>query len=369
VNARRAIGAVGLKLLIGGALLVWIFHTIFLLEGRQTWERLGHSWEALSLGKQWAVAWSHGPQELWQTIRQVPVGALFLSLVFMGMTILLGMIRWRMVMRAQGLNLSGRRTAEISLVAHFFNSFLLGSTGGDLFKAYYAARETRHKKTEAVMTVLIDRLLGLFSMLLFACLMMVPNFNQLVGSRALGAPALSVILMLAACAVLVGVSFWGGVSRRWPEGREWLRRLPKGDIAERALDATRGLGQLPGLFVRVVGISMVLNLFCVFQILALASGLGIELPMTVWLVIVPIIVCLSALPIAPSGLGVRENLYVMMLGATGAHVEPKAALSLSLLAFAGSLCWSVVGGFVYMGKRERERLFEIGDSGTFSGGS
>ena len=86
-------------------------------------------------------------------------------------------------------------------------------------------------------------------------------------------------------------------------------------------------------------------------------------------VIVPIIVCLSALPIAPSGLGVRENLYVMMLGATGAHVEPKAALSLSLLAFAGSLCWSVVGGFVYMGKRERERLFEIGEAGTFADGS
>jgi hypothetical protein len=46
--------------------------------------------------------------------------------------------------------------AEISLVAHFFNSFLLGSTGGDLMKAYYAARETHHKKTEAVMTVFAD---------------------------------------------------------------------------------------------------------------------------------------------------------------------------------------------------------------------
>ena len=35
-------------------------------------------------------------------------------------------------------------------------------------KAYYAARETHHKKTEAVLTVFVDRVIGLWSMLLFA---------------------------------------------------------------------------------------------------------------------------------------------------------------------------------------------------------
>ena len=53
-------------------------------------------------------------------------------------------------------------------MAQFFNAFLLGSTGGDLLKAYYAARETHHRKTEAVVTVLVDRLIGLFSMLALA---------------------------------------------------------------------------------------------------------------------------------------------------------------------------------------------------------
>ena len=61
----------------------------------------------------------------------------------MGTTILLGVLRWRLVLRVQGLDLPWRRGAEISFVAHFFNSFLLGSTGGDMMKAYYAARETR----------------------------------------------------------------------------------------------------------------------------------------------------------------------------------------------------------------------------------
>ena len=42
-------------------------------------------------------------------------------------------------------------------------------------EAYYAARETHHKKTEAVVTVFVDRLIGLWAMLLFASLMILPN--------------------------------------------------------------------------------------------------------------------------------------------------------------------------------------------------
>src|SRR5438876_9320856 len=129
----------------------------------------------------------------------------------MGMTVLLGVIRWQLVLRVQGLELSFARTSEISLVAQFFNSFLLGSTGGDLLKAYYAARETHHKKTEAVVTVLVDRLLGLFAMLLFACLMMLPNLSLLGAHSQLTALAAFIIVMTVGCGLVIGLTFWGGI--------------------------------------------------------------------------------------------------------------------------------------------------------------
>src|SRR5438876_8575606 len=113
----------------------------------------------------------------------------------MGMTVLLGVISWQMVLRVQGLELSFARTSEISFVAQFFNSFLLGSTGGDLIKAYYAARETHHKKTEAVTTVFVDRLIGLWAMLLFAAVMMVPNFALVWKYKRFWAPSLIILGM------------------------------------------------------------------------------------------------------------------------------------------------------------------------------
>lgn len=348
---------IALRLAISVLLLFWIFNTIFLIEAKRAFDP--QAWSGLSKLEQWRAAWLHGPPHLWGTVKTVRPIPLLISLVCMGMTIFLGVMRWRLVLAVQGLHLSFGRALEISFVAHFFNSFLLGSTGGDLLKAYYAARETHHKKTEAVMTVFMDRLLGLFAMLLFASLMMIPNFTVLAAHRRLAALSGFILLMMAGCGVVIALSLWGGVSKYVPSSRDWLRRIPKGDMFERALDAARQFGKNPLFLAKALGLSMVLNLFCVWQIMALASGLGVTIPAGALYLIVPVIVCISAIPITPSGLGVRENLYVLMLVVPEINVQAAHALSISLLAYAGSLLWSVFGGIVYVSRKSRDHLDEI----------
>jgi hypothetical protein len=39
-------------------------------------------------------------------------------------------------------------------------------------------------------------------------------------------------------------------------------------------------------------------------------------------------------------------------------VDPTSALSLSLLAYAGSLCWSLAGGVVYLALKDKHHLAE-----------
>jgi uncharacterized protein (TIRG00374 family) len=363
VSATRKFWNLGWRLAICAVLMVWICHTIFLHEAHAAFERSQRHFEALTRAEQWRVAWTLGPQELWRTLTLVDPRWLGLSLVCMGLTILLGVLRWRRVLRVHGLDLSFGRAAQISLVAHFFNTFLLGSTGGDLMKAYYAARETHHKKTEAVVTVFVDRLIGLFSMLCFAAVMMAPGRELLRGHASLRAVAAVILTMLSACGAVVALSFWGGVSRAWPRARAWLRRLPKGEAIERSLDACRSFGRSRRFLVETLGISMLLNAVCVLQYLALAHGLNLSVRPLALFLIVPMVICISALPITPSGLGVRENLYVLLLAAPGiaaVAVAPTEALALSLLAYAGSVLWSLVGGVVYVGLRDRHHLREVG---------
>lgn len=117
-------------------LLSWVFHQIIVEKGRSAFEQQGGVWETLSRTQQWRAAWTRSPEELWGVIATVRPGPATLSFLFMGLTIVIGAARWRMVMRVQRLELSAGRAAEISLVTHVFNSLLLGSTIGDLMKAY-----------------------------------------------------------------------------------------------------------------------------------------------------------------------------------------------------------------------------------------
>jgi uncharacterized protein (TIRG00374 family) len=344
------------RILIGVLLLFWIFHAIFLNEAQRHAQSQGVNWQQLSSAEKWQNAWTHGPPELWETLTLVSPGPLVASILLMGAILLLGVVRWLMVLRVHGLALSPGRALEISCVAHFFNSFLLGSTGGDLMKAYYAARETHHKKTEAVVTVFVDRLIGLWAMLLFASLMMLPNLGLLRQNERARTLAVLILGLLAACTMVVLIAFYGGVSKAWTGARGWLRRLPKGEWLERLLDSCRCFGREPWFVVRSLGVSMGLNTLCVIQVLILSLSLGQSIPPLVFFVVVPMIICISAIPITPSGLGVRENLYVLVLAEPSLGVEATSALSLSLLAFAGSLFWSLVGGMVYMTLKGRHHL-------------
>jgi glycosyltransferase 2 family protein len=357
-SARQLLGTLG-RAALCVLLLAWVFQTIFLREGRQAWESQGRDWSQLSRAGQWREAWTYGPAELAGTLRQLDTGEALLSFAVMGLTILIGAIRWRMVLRAQSIALSLPRTLEISLVAHFFNSFLLGSTGGDLMKAYYAARETQHLKTEAVMTVVVDRLIGLLSMLLFAALMMLPNLQLLAKTPRFRALALGILLMLTGGLTVAGLSFRSGLSRRWPKARAWLRRLPKSDLLERALDAMRHFRDVRGFFLGTFAVSMLLNVFAVCQFWVLAHALQLAIAPSILFMLVPTIICISALPITPNGLGVRENLYVWTLAIPAIAAPATKALSLSLLAYAGSLAWSIIGGVVYVLFRSRHRLREV----------
>lgn len=361
-RTRGALG-MGVRLVVCGLLLAWILHAIFMFEAiRITPEA---TWQTMDRSTKWAVAWKEGPLQLAGTLSQIHPGAFVVSLLVMGLILLAGVARWRMVLRVHGLNLSWGRAIEISLVAHFFNSFLLGSTGGDVMRAIYAARETRHKKTEAVITVFVDRILGLWTLLLFGCAFMLLNLGLIFSHPLLKLCCAVVVGMTLVATAVVVVALRGGISRRLSGVRQWLQRLPKAAALERSLRACRRFGRERGVLVRVLALSMILNGLCVLHVQVIANGIqGFVLDPGLTALIVPVITAVIALPITPNGLGAREFLFVKLLYGGPLTLDPNAALSLSLLAYAGSLIWSLVGGVVYLTYKRRHLLEEIAEDGS-----
>jgi glycosyltransferase 2 family protein len=366
VNEKRKSWQAGAKAAFGVLLLVWIFHCIFVNEAR-TQARQGRlldangqrlNWDSLSRVEEWRYGWRYGPPALAATLGSVQPLAYMAALVLMGGMLYVGAVRWRIVLRAQDLELPLRQTLRITMIAHFFNAFLLGTAGGDVAKAYYAARETHHKKTEAVLTVFVDRVIGLWAMLLFGGMMILPNYPFLLrpGLRTVIALLLA---MLAAASVFAFLAFRGGVSRAWAGAHDWLRRLPKGEWLERTLESCRQFGRSHRFVSKTLALSMLVNVLLVLQFYVLARGLSIQVSLATLGLVVPVVICLSALPISPAGLGVRENLFVQLLAAPVIGVPATLALSLSLLAYSASLAWSLLGGLVYLTLKDRRHFKEL----------
>lgn len=328
--------------------MAWAFHAIFHDQCRSMLAAQKIELDALPRLERWLLVWRLGPAQFGRTLLQVRADWLFASILLWGATILLGAWRWYLVLRAQGLNPGFRRTLEISFVAHFFNSFLLGSTGGDVLKAYYAARVTRHLKAEAATTVLIDRVLGLFAMLGFSVGMLLPNLTLVVTYPKTVVLAAVILGMFSAAAGLLLVSMRSGLSQFVPGLRARLRSLPKADVLERGLGACRALGRNPVLFIQTLLVSVLLTVVCVLQLLSLVWGYGLQVPLTPMFLVVPAVICISALPVTPNGLGVRDYLYLYLLSLPEIGIRANTAVAISLVAYAGSLIWSAVGGLLYV---------------------
>lgn len=94
------------------------------------------------------------PMNFWPLLAASVIWAVALSITF---------VRWYILVRAQDLPFTVRNAFRLGLVSSFFNSILPGSVGGDIFKAVAIARE-QSRRTVAVATIVVDRVLGLWAL-------------------------------------------------------------------------------------------------------------------------------------------------------------------------------------------------------------
>jgi hypothetical protein len=108
-----------------------------------------------------------------QTLLQGPIDYSWLvfSAIFVAVALAIQVFRWYILVRALDLPFTLRNAFRISMVGVFANTFLPGAVGGDILKAIFLAKEHPERKARAVATVLMDRALGLFGLILFTAVL------------------------------------------------------------------------------------------------------------------------------------------------------------------------------------------------------
>lgn len=323
-------------------LMVWVIFSALKMETRK---ELGEEWTTLSKAEKFEQIIEIGPKKVLVTFTSIEPLAFILSLGCVGVTIIAGVVRLKQFMESVGCDTDILQLISITMVGYFFNSFLLGSTGGDVAKAYYFAKIHPNNKEAAVSAVFMDRIFGMCFMMIFAILAIFPLFRVVEVSNELnlyrGAFTKFLVTSLGVV-LLVLVVIW--------QFSKTKLKIPKGIIVkvQKIKCAIRNSISHPKLFIRASLWSLIINYFCILQIAALCWGLDIKVSFLFLIFAVPVIITISAIPLTPSGFGIRENLYVLLFGLAASGVDASQALALSLLAYAGTFFWNLVGGVFFL---------------------
>ncbi|HKT18549.1 MAG TPA: lysylphosphatidylglycerol synthase transmembrane domain-containing protein [Stellaceae bacterium] len=127
-------------------------------------------------------------------------GLLALTLLACVSTIPLAGLRWHVLLRSQGLVLQVWHTIRIVAMGAFFATFLPGGSGGDIVRGVYIYQASHGRRTSALLSIFIDRLIGLAAFILFgvAATLTRPRANYGVLEYGIFAIAAAFLILLAA---------------------------------------------------------------------------------------------------------------------------------------------------------------------------
>ncbi|MCB9458851.1 MAG: flippase-like domain-containing protein [Anaerolineaceae bacterium] len=250
-------------------------------------------------------------------------------------------LRWWLLLRGAGENVPFGTLFRTHLLGVFLSLLLPDMVGMDVGRMQEMSR-VRDNKVGVVSTVLLDRLLGLGTLIMTALVSLLVLGYQYVGTTVL------YLIIVLAVGLIVGwlVFFNKGLMKRFG----WLLNLPfVNRFASTIKSLYVALHQLQAkrrVLVWAVLMSEVSTLLAVTAVLFLARALGDHTDTVFFYIMMPIVWVVVALPISIGGLGVREAAYVTLFTQVG--MDSSLALALSLMHYGMQVMVGVVGGLLWV---------------------
>jgi len=278
------------------------------------------------------------------------------------LAILVNAVKWRLLLKAQGVPVPLLALTNYTFVGFFFNNFLPANVGGDVMRGFGVARYT-DRTADAAVSVVVDRVIGLMGYMVsaVAAALVVVNIVSRTGQIG-GMPASDTLLanlaqvelvaMAGTLAIIVLFAMMLSHRLRQLVGRIFEIKLlrPLSPVYRQLSDAVGAyrcqywaLGQAFLLGVANIALTSLVDI-------AIVAGLNGAIPPLYIFLFNPIIAVVLIAPISIGGLGTMSVLYVYFYGLVGVPQTLAFALSLvkQLVIYVGSL----PGGALWLRSRD-----------------
>ena len=264
---------------------------------------------------------------------------------------LLHTLRWLAVLHANASRLSFKTALEVVLIGHFFNQALPSSVGGDAMRIWCAYRAGLGFSA-AANTVIVDRALTLFSLLLLTAVGMPWLFEIVTDPAARWALSTVILAGITGFTALLALRRLPQMIARWHLARVLLELA---GLARKTMSSVQF-----GLPIILLSILSFMGFAIIVFYLAHAMQLAVSLRDCVLLV--PPVILVTIVPVSIAGWGVREG--AMVVAFSFIDVPANAAFAVSVLfgltlaaaSLPGSVLWWVSGYSVRNAAADTEAL-------------
>ena len=274
----------------------------------------------------------------------------------------LSAVRWHVLMRARGIGIHFGRSFRLTMAGMFFNLCMPGTTGGDVMKAFYAAKGT-DKRGDAVVSIGVDRVTGLVAQIIFV---------GTIGLFAMGDPLIRkiVIAMWSGLTLLVV----GGAVYTSPTLRAKLRlgrlvgKLPGAGLIAKLDALVAAYRNHLGALATAVAIALPMHVGLASAMALAGFALGVDQSFVYLLGTVPVVLILWSLPISgPLGLGPMDYVAVQLIVGTSG-TTPQQALLMFVVYRLYAVAVGLAGALALFGSDAPRGRVPEGDGADASAG-
>jgi glycosyltransferase 2 family protein len=294
------------------------------------------------------IIWRNNPGAILASATRTDLRWIFAAVLLVLLDRSLMAYRWVVLLRVAdaGERVPLAAILRVFFVSTFVGTFLPASIGADAVRAYSLSR-THVGAAPALASVLMDRLLGVVSLLI------VSVAGLAVAADLFEETVLLVAIGVVAAACLAGLALvYSEAWASWISGR--LARMPGANVRRLGAElvtAVRAYSTRHSAIGNVLAGSIAVQALRILQAFALGRSIGIEAPLSAYVAFVPIILLIMLLPISIYGLGTSQLAFAAFFSRVG--VPSGDAIALSLLFLALGILGNLPGAILYVAGSRR----------------
>lgn len=291
----------------------------------------------------WVFHDPHKREQMATALRLADYRWMFAALIAYVIVEIAAALRWQILLKVQGVNLSFFRISALFLIGMFYNQFLPGGTGGDIVKSYLLLKET-DRKAGALLAVIFDRLIGLVALVTITCTLTSLRFHWLAQTPQTRGLLWFLLFALGGSLLALFTSF---VISGFNLGSRLPEKFPGRDKIIEVSIAYQLYARHWRTTLAAFAASLVAHLATFATFLFVAYALRANVGFVDFFAVMPIERTISALPISFGGAGWREVVLQIMLTSL-CGVPAGVANLIGSLGFVVILICSAPGGLVYL---------------------